>query len=67
MKGYGSAWDQLNKSNLSGYEDDDMPIMCRNPSHNPPGGLYIPEGKRYRHVCPGCGFTVVLRHSGVTL
>ncbi|WKL16589.1 hypothetical protein QYQ99_03265 [Comamonas testosteroni] len=27
---------------------------CIHPGHNPPTGLYIPPGKGYRHVCPGC-------------
>lgn len=50
-----------------GFEDDDLPSTCRNPSHNPPIGLYIPEGKRYRHICPGCGFTVVMRPFAVSM
>jgi len=28
---------------------------CSHPSHNPPSHLFIPPGKGYRHVCPGCG------------
>lgn len=27
---------------------------CIHPEHEPPSGLYIPPGKGYRHVCPGC-------------
>lgn len=27
---------------------------CIHPEHDPPTGLYIPPGKGYRHVCPGC-------------
>lgn len=27
---------------------------CIHPGHNPAKGLYIPPGKGYRHVCPGC-------------
>lgn len=30
---------------------------CSHPRHEPPGGLYIPPGKGYRHVCPACGTT----------
>jgi hypothetical protein len=30
---------------------------CIHPSHQFPSGLYIPPGKKYRHVCPGCGST----------
>lgn len=33
---------------------------CIHPEHNPPMGLYIPPGKGYRHVCPGCGCTQTL-------
>lgn len=46
-----------------GFEDDEPNVICRHPEHNPPMGLYIPEGKRYRHICPGCGFEVVMRSS----
>ena len=28
---------------------------CVHPDHEPPMHLVIPAGKRYRHVCPGCG------------
>ncbi len=51
----------------SGFEDDDLPSVCRHPGHNPPGGLYVPEGKRFRHFCPGCGFTAILRSAGLTM
>ncbi|BCP56267.1 hypothetical protein K32_48840 [Kaistia sp. 32K] len=51
----------------SGFEDDDLPSICRHPGHNPPTGLHVPEGKRYRHVCPGCGFTAILRSQGLTM
>ena len=61
--------DELSKilSKQGGYEDDDLPSICRNPSHNPPTGLYIPEGKRYRHICPACGYTVVLRPCAISM
>jgi len=39
----------------SGFEDIPVQEQCRHPEHNPPTHLYIPPGKRYRHVCPGCG------------
>ena len=34
----------------------DLPAdeTCIHPEHEPPSGLYIPSGKGYRHVCPGC-------------
>lgn len=27
---------------------------CIHPEHEPASGFYIPPGKGYRHVCPGC-------------
>lgn len=36
----------------------DLPVTekpCLNPAHNCPIGLYIPPGRGYVHVCPGCG------------
>lgn len=28
---------------------------CNHSEHEPPTHLYIPPGKGYRHICPGCG------------
>jgi len=47
-------------SKRSGIEDDDKPEPCRHPEHNPPTHLYIPAGKRYRHICPGCGQEAII-------
>ena len=35
----------------------DLPLSqhCTHPQHRFPTMLYIPPGKGYRHVCPGCG------------
>lgn len=45
----------------SGFEDDPTPIPCLYEEHNPPMHLYVPPGKQYRHVCPSCGYTIVIR------
>jgi len=45
----------------SGFEDLPPELRCTHLEHNPPTGLYIPQGKQYRHVCPACGKEVVLR------
>lgn len=29
--------------------------ICINIEHNPPNFIRVPQGKRYRHVCPTCG------------
>jgi hypothetical protein len=54
---------------VSGFEDDDdgaqLPF-CVSPEHNPPTHLYVPAGKRYRHVCPVCGQQGLLRGSPLT-
>lgn len=55
----------------SGFEDDTEPMIkpCISMQHDPPGHMVIPAGKVYRHVCPSCGYEVVIRtpfiHLGV--
>lgn len=50
--------DSLNNKE-SGFEDW-SPLdfggdrLCYDENHNPPMHLVVPEGKRYRHVCPTC-------------
>jgi hypothetical protein len=44
-----------------GFEDIPVQERCLNPEHQPPMHLYIPAGKRYRHVCPGCGKVTVMQ------
>ena len=58
-----NKWDdeQVKKS---GYEDEDPKDTCTHPGHNPPGHLYVPPGRRYRHVCIGCGREIVVRSNG---
>lgn len=48
------------ESNKSGFFDLPISTICRNPEHNPPTHLYIPPGKGYKHVCPGCGHVIIL-------
>lgn len=45
----------------SGFEDIPIQERCLNAEHNPPSHMVIPSGKQYRHVCPGCGYEIVLR------
>jgi hypothetical protein len=40
---------------------------CIDPSHEPPTHIVIPPGYEYEHVCPSCGFTIVLWGHDVTL
>ena len=54
------------KQGQSGFEDDNLPedsryAICNHPGHQPPQHLYVPPGKKYRHVCPGCGKVTYLR------
>lgn len=47
----------FDRKKTSGFEDDPECAEynpCASYSHNPPTGLVVPRGKRYRHVCPGC-------------
>lgn len=39
----------------SGFYDLPQVKNCKNPSHQPPTHIHIPQGKGYRHVCPSCG------------
>ena len=43
--------------NQSRYEDDIPQCRCVHVTHNPPMHLHIPVGKKYIHVCQGCGET----------
>lgn len=49
----------------SGFERDPFGDVfgCLHPEHNPPTHLAIPAGQRYRHICPGCRLSLVLRPS----
>lgn len=40
---------------------------CRNPEHQPPGMVCVPNGMRYRHVCPGCERVSYIYGQEVTL
>ena len=40
---------------------------CKHPEHNMPGHLCIPEGKGYKHVCPGCGNETTVIPQQITL
>ncbi|MFA5234766.1 MAG: hypothetical protein WC390_10235 [Sulfurimonas sp.] len=51
------------KKNRGGFEDIPKVERCTHPQHNPPNMLWIPPGKQYRHICPGCGKETVL-HGG---
>lgn len=39
---------------------DDPFMRCNHREHNPPMHLYIAPGSSYTHICPGCGYWVVL-------
>lgn len=40
---------------------------CRHPEHEPPGMICIPQGQQYRHVCPGCGATTIMRPPQISM
>lgn len=58
-------WNNANDENKRGFFDLPPEDFCNHPEHDPPSHMVIPEGKGYRHVCPGCGRVVVLRGSAV--
>jgi hypothetical protein len=53
------------KAVRSGFEDDPEPQPCAHQEHNPPSHMVVPVGKRYRHVCPGCGSQAFLKPPAV--
>lgn len=67
---YGAAADVGHSpdcSKRSGFFNLPTQEVCRNPDHNAPTHLHIPQGQGYRHICPSCGHTVVLTAPTVTL
>jgi hypothetical protein len=47
----------------SGFEDDeDAYVFCGSAEHYAPD-VFVPSGKRYRHVCPACGMISYVRGS----
>lgn len=54
---------QINTSKLSRLEKIENNYgrkQCSGPEHNPPTHLSIPNGYKYIHVCPSCGFETEL-------
>lgn len=48
--------ENMGKEKQSGFFDlPKQSKVCKDPSHEPPMHLHIPQGKGYRHVCPSCG------------
>lgn len=43
---------------MSYWEDVPLHKICNHPEHNPPMGLYVPQGKVYVHICPACKFEI---------
>ena len=63
-----NQFNEIHKSDKteSGFEDAPTINLCRHPEHLPPTHLYIPHGKIYRHVCPGCKNTIRLNGSEIS-
>ncbi len=45
----------INLEKKNGFFDLPKDTTCKDPEHEPPKYLCIPQGKGYRHVCPRCG------------
>lgn len=50
-----------NKKKRGGFEDIPKQEQCLHPGHRPPSHMVIPQGKQYRHICPGCGRETLMR------
>lgn len=53
----------FNKSDKCGFIDLDDDELCRHVGHTPPSHLYIPPGKAYRHICPGCNKETIVKET----
>ncbi|ARP89779.1 hypothetical protein CAL14_05340 [Bordetella genomosp. 9] len=51
----------------SGFFDLPRQEFCTHQEHNAPNGIYVPPGKGYRHVCPGCGREQVIIPTQITM
>lgn len=52
--------DEIQKE--GGFERiDEWKPVCLSSEHQPPKHIVIPPGQQFRHVCPRCGDTVILR------
>lgn len=58
---------QFGPKKKSRFVDIEKIDRCRHPSHNPPSHLHIPFGKKYIHVCDGCGQETILMPPQITL
>ena len=47
--------------------DEEFTKPCRDPGHNPPTHMVIPQGQKYVHRCPSCGEGCTLRSPQVFL
>ena len=50
------------KNEQSGFFDLPLQETCNHPEHEFPKFLYIPFGKGYIHICPGCGNKIVVKN-----
>lgn len=57
------AWWLRRKEQKSGYFELPQHMTCRDPQHEPPTHILIPNGMGYRHVCPQCGRETILTPS----
>lgn len=55
------AYESNKFKDKSGFFDLPQFENCTDPEHDPPTHLQIPQGKGYRHVCPSCGKTVIIK------
>lgn len=63
---YKHPWD-YNKIDEDIKKNWTKPKPCNSPSHNPPGMIVIPHGKRHIHTCPACGEKFIMNGPTHTL
>lgn len=71
METYHDNWVDEQEKKLfeekGGFFDLPNILTCRHPEHNPPQHIHIPNGKGYRHICPGCRKVTDLIPQQITL
>ncbi len=60
------SFNDIFKETTGGFEPLPKEQVCNNPGHNVPMHLCVPANQQYRHVCPACGYTVLIGGNAIT-
>ncbi len=54
------------REDKSGFEPLPKEQVCNHPGHNVPMHICVPANQQYRHVCPACGYDVLIGGNAIT-